>query len=126
MSEYSTLVLLFSSDFVSFSFIYAQVEGQGEPTDVEEVQGNVTGDDFDMPESANREQAAPAEDEEDCMPEGLIVDQSEIMLHKRQKRDSNSVIDCLYIKPEAKLRLKIPLCRLHTLPLMWSINEVDV
>ena len=55
--------------------------------DVDEVQGNVTRDDFDTPQSANREQAAPTKDEEDYMPEGLIVDQSEIMLHKRQKQD---------------------------------------
>ena len=49
------LYLCYSSDFVFFSFINAQVEGQGEPTDVEEVQGNVTGYDSDTPESANRE-----------------------------------------------------------------------
>ena len=42
--------------------------------DVEEVQGNIIRDDFDMPKSTNREQAAPAEDEEECMPEGPTVD----------------------------------------------------
>ena len=82
MSECSALVLLFSSDYVSFSFIFAHVEGKDEPVDVEEVQGIVTLDDFATPESANREQAAAAEDEEDCMPDGFTVDQSEIMFHK--------------------------------------------
>ena len=40
---------------------------------MEEVQGDVIQDDFDMLESANREQAAAAKDEEDCMPDGLTV-----------------------------------------------------
>ena len=60
------------------------------------------------------------------MPKGLTADQSEIMLRKRQKRDSNSVISCLRIKREAKSRFRIPLCRLRTLPLVRPINEVDV
>ena len=55
--------------------------------DVDEVQENVIGDDFDMSESMNPEQVALAEDEEDYMPEGLYVDQSEIMLRNKQKRD---------------------------------------
>ena len=120
------LYLFFSSDFVFISFINAQVEGQGKPMDVKEVQGNITGYDSNTPNSANREQAAPAKDEDDCMPEGLTADQSEIILRKRQKRDSNSVISRLRINPKAKSRLKIPLCRLCTLPLMRPINEVDV
>ena len=48
------------------------------------------------------------------------------MLYKRQKHDLNSVISRLCIKLEAKLWLKIPLCRLQPLPLMWPINNVDV
>ena len=60
------------------------------------------------------------------MPEGLTADQSEIMLRKRQKRDSNSVINRLRIESEAKSRFSIPLCQLHTLPLVRPINEVDV
>ena len=60
------------------------------------------------------------------MPEGLTADQSEIMLRKRQKQDSNFVISRLCIKPEAKSRLKIPLCQLRTLPLVRPINKVDV
>ena len=79
------LYLCFSSDFDFFSFINAHVQGQGEPTDVEEVQGNIIGYDSDTPDSTNREQAALVEDEEDCMPEGLTANQSEIMLRKRQK-----------------------------------------
>ena len=96
------------------------------PADVDEVQGNVTGYDFDTPGFAHRQQAAPADDEDESMPEGLTVDQSEIMLCKRQKRDSNSVINCLHIEPEAKSRFSIPLCRLRTLPFVRPINEVDV
>ena len=60
------------------------------------------------------------------MPEGLTADQSEIMLRKRQKRDSNSVISRLRIEPEAKSCFRIPLCRLRILPLVRPINEVDV
>ena len=60
------------------------------------------------------------------MPEGLTADQSEIMLRKRQKRDSNSVINRLRIELEAKSRFSILLCRLRTLPLVRPINEVDV
>ena len=60
------------------------------------------------------------------MPEGLTTDQSEIMLHKRQKRDSNSVISRLRIELEAKSGFKILLCRLRTLPLVKPINKVDV
>ena len=60
------------------------------------------------------------------MPEGLTADQSEIMLCKRQKRDSNSVISRLRIELEAKSRFKIPLCRLRTMPLVRPINEVDM
>ena len=48
------------------------------------------------------------------------------MLRKRQKCDSNSVINRLRIEPEAKSRFSIPLCRLHTLLLVRPINEVDV
>ena len=98
------------------------------PADVDEVQGNVTGYDSNTPDSAHREQAASAEDEDEdeSMPEGLTADQSEIMLHKRQKGDSNSVISRLRIKPEAKSRFKIPLCQLCTLPLLRPINEGDV
>ena len=47
------------------------------------------------------------------------------MLRKRQKRDSNAVINCLYIKPEAKLRLKIPLSA-SSFATRTPINEVDM
>ena len=60
------------------------------------------------------------------MPNGLTVDQSEIMLRKRQKRDSNSILSHLCIKPEAKLHIKILLCQLCALPLVQPINKVDV
>ena len=117
------LYLCFSSDFDFLSLIIAQVEGQGVPADVEEVQGNITGYDSDTPDSTNREQAAPAKDEDGCMLEGLIADQSKIMLRKRQKRDSNSVISRLRIELEAKSCFKILLCRLRTLPLVRPINN---
>ena len=94
--------------------------------DVDEVQGNVTEYDSDTPGSAHWQQAAPADDEDESMPEGLTADQSETMLCKRQKHDSNSVINRLCIEPEAKSRFSIPLCRLRTLPLVRPINEVDV
>ena len=96
------------------------------PVSVDDVQGNVTGYDSDTPGSALRQQAAPADDEDESMQEGLTADQSEIMLRKRQKRDSDSVINRLRIEPEAKSRFSIPLCRLRTLPLVRPINEVDV
>ena len=120
------LYLYFSCDFDFHSLISAQVEGQGVPANVDEVQGKVTKYDSDTSDSAHREQVAPAEDEDKNMPEGLTADQSEIVLRKRQKRDSNSVISRLRIKPEAKSRFKISLCRLRTLPLVRPINEVDV
>ena len=50
---------------------------------VDNVQGNGTGYDSDTPTSAHRQQAAPADDEDESMPEGLTADQSEIMLRKR-------------------------------------------
>ena len=118
------LSILFDFDFLSL--ISAQVEGQGVPTNVDEVHGNVTGYDSDTPGSAHEQQATPADDEDESMPEGLTADQSEIMLCKRQKRDSNSVINRLRIEPEAKSQFSILLCRLHTLPLVRPINEVDV
>ena len=96
------------------------------PAGVDDVQSNVIGYDSDMPGSALQQQAAPADDEDESMLEGLTANQSEIMLRKRQKRDSNSVINRLRIEPEAKFRFSIPLCWLRTLPLVRSINEVDV
>ena len=44
------------------------------PRDVDDVQGNVIGYDSDTPNSAHREQAAPAKDEDESIPEGLIAD----------------------------------------------------
>ena len=77
------------------------------------MQEDVTPYDFDTLESTNREQATVVEDEKDCMPDGLTVNQSEIMLCKRHKHvNLNSIISHLRIKPEAKAWLKIPLYRL--------------
>ena len=118
------LSILFDFDFLSL--ISAQIEGQGVPAGVDDVQGNVTGYDSHTSGSTYRQQAAPADDEDESMPEGLTADQSEIMLRKRQKRDSNSIINRLCIEPVAKSRFSIPLCRLRTLPLVRPINEVDV
>ena len=52
------------------------------------------------------------------MPDDLTVDQSKIMLRKRHKHDSNSIISRLRIKLEAKLGLKISICWLRALPLV--------
>ena len=120
------LYLCFSFDFDFLSLISTQVEGQGVPADIDEVKGNVTGYDSNTPDSAHRHQAALVNDEDESMPEDLTANQSEIMLRKRQKRDSNSVINRLRIEPEAKSRFSIPLCWLCTLLLVRSINEVDV
>ena len=43
----------------------------------------MTPDDFDTQECANQEQAAVVKDEEDCMPDGLTVDQRNFMLRKQ-------------------------------------------
>ena len=120
------LYLSFSFDFDFFLLISAQVDGHGVPADVDEVQGNVTRYDSDMPGSAHRQQATPADNEDESMPKGLTADQSEIMLRKRQKRDPNSVINRRRIEPEAKSHFSIPLYRLRTLPLVRPINKVDV
>ena len=53
------------------------------PAGADDVQGNVTGYESNTPGSAPGQQAAPAEDEDESMPEGLTTDQSEIMLRKR-------------------------------------------
>ena len=53
------------------------------PAGADDVQGNVTGYESDTPGFAPGQQAAPAEDEDKSMPEGLTADQSEIMLRKR-------------------------------------------
>ena len=49
--------LLFLSNLFDFDFlslIFAQVEGQGVPAGVDDIQGNVTGYDSDTPGSAHR------------------------------------------------------------------------
>ena len=68
------LYLCFSFDFDFLSLISAQVEGQGVLADVDEVQGNVTEYDSDTPDSTHKQQAAPADDEDESMPEGLTAD----------------------------------------------------
>ena len=68
------LYLYFSCDFDFHSLIFAQVSGQEVPGDVDDVQGNVIGYYSDTPDSAHQEQAAPAEDEDKSMLEGLTVD----------------------------------------------------
>ena len=68
------LYLYFSCDFDFHSLISAQVEDQGVPADVDEVQSKVIEYDSDTLDSAHREQAAPAEDKDESMPEGLTAD----------------------------------------------------
>ena len=50
-------------------------------------------------------------------------DESEVSLHLKQKQDSTVVIN---IKPMAKSRSCIPLCRMIALSLVRLVNEVDV
>ena len=47
------LYLCFSCDFDFLSLITTEVEGQGVPADVDEVQGNVIEYDSDTPDSEN-------------------------------------------------------------------------
>ena len=44
------------------------------PAGADNMQGNVIGYESDTPGSALRQQAAPAEDEDENMPEGLTTD----------------------------------------------------
>jgi hypothetical protein len=53
-------------------------------------------------------------------------DESEVALRLKQKQDSTFVINILRIKPVAKSRMCIPLCRMRALPLVRPVNEVDV
>ena len=80
---------------------------------------------FPAPTGEDTEVADEAK-ELDGPPEGMDVDGSKLLLRKKQKQDSISVIDQLRIKPEEKSYLKILLCRLRALPLVLQINEVDV
>ena len=66
------LSILFDFDFLSL--ISAQVEGQGVPAGVDDVQGNVTKYDSDTPGSAHRQQAAPTDNEDESMLEGFTAD----------------------------------------------------
>ena len=52
--------------------------------------------------------------------------ETELVIRKAQKEDSNSVIHRVRIKPLNKSRFSIPLCRLRCLPLVRPINNVDV
>ena len=49
-----------------------------------------------------------------------------MQIRRSQKEDSNSVIHRVRIRPLAKSRFSIPLCRLKSLPLVRPISEVDV
>ena len=52
--------------------------------------------------------------------------ETELVVRKAHKEDSNSVIHRVQIKPLNKSRFSIPLCRLRCLPLVRPINNVDV
>jgi hypothetical protein len=53
-------------------------------------------------------------------------EETELLIRRAQKEDSNSVIQRVRLKPLAKSRFSIPLCRLQCLPLVRPISEVDV
>jgi len=53
-------------------------------------------------------------------------DETELMIWRSQKQDSNIVIQRVRFKPLGKSRFSIPLCRLRCLPLVRPINDVDV
>ena len=53
-------------------------------------------------------------------------DETELLIWRTQKEDSNVVIQRVRIKPLVKSRFSIPLCRLQCLPLVRPISEVDV
>jgi hypothetical protein len=48
------------------------------------------------------------------------------LIRRAQKEDSNAVIHRVRMRPLAKSRFSIPLCRLRCLPLVRPIIEVDV
>ena len=50
----------------------------------------------------------------------------EYKMRRKQKKDSNTMIQRVRFKPIGKSRFPIPLCRLRCLPLVRPINEVDV
>jgi hypothetical protein len=53
-------------------------------------------------------------------------DKTELEIRRSQKEISIGVIHRVHIKPLAKSRLSILLCRLQCLPLVHPISEVDV
>jgi hypothetical protein len=53
-------------------------------------------------------------------------DETELVIRRSQKQDSNTVIQRVRFKPLGKSRFSIPLCRLRCLPLVRPVNEVDV
>jgi hypothetical protein len=53
-------------------------------------------------------------------------EETELVIQRSQKQDSNTVIQRVRFKTLAKSRFSIPLCRLRCLPLVRPINDVDV
>jgi hypothetical protein len=53
-------------------------------------------------------------------------DETELVIRRSQKQDSNTVIQWVRFKPLGKSRFSIPLCRLRCLPLVRPVNDVDV
>jgi hypothetical protein len=52
--------------------------------------------------------------------------ETELFIRKTQKEDFNAVIHRVRMRPLAKSRFSIPLCRFQSLPLVRPISEVDV
>jgi hypothetical protein len=53
-------------------------------------------------------------------------EETELVIRRSQKQDSNTVIQRVRFKPLGKSRFSIPLCRLRCLPLVRPVNDVDV
>ena len=60
------------------------------------------------------------------MPAESNPEETELLIRRSQKEDSNAVIQRVRMRPIAKSRFSIPLCRLRCLPLVRPISEVDV
>ena len=60
------------------------------------------------------------------MPDESNPEETELLIRRSQKEDSNAIIHRVRMRPLAKSRFSIPLCRLRCLPLVRPVSEVDV
>ena len=61
-----------------------------------------------------------------CAPDESNPEETELLIRRSQKEDSNAVIHRVRMRSIAKSRFTIPLCCLKCLPLVRPISEVDV